>query len=141
MCSNSENIQIDEKNKTMTVKINPQLYASSCVMRASYRFTDDFNVKVDGDPMSELIVSFKSKEDGETPSKKDFEDLADVFYNELIHTNVEEEQARRYADTRNALIGAAMKTIINLPEDKVAKTQEDAKTEEKTAKTKVKKKK
>ena len=121
MCSNSENIQIDEKNKMLIVKINPQLYASSCVMRASYRFTDDFNVKVDGDPMSELIVSFKSKDTEDTPSKKDFEDLADVFYNELIHTNVEEEQARRYADTRNALIGAAMKTIINLPEDKAAK--------------------
>ncbi|RLG13786.1 MAG: hypothetical protein DRN66_03540 [Candidatus Nanohalarchaeota archaeon] len=119
-----ENVNIDEKSKTMTVKLNPQLYSSSCVMRASYRFTDDFNVKVDGDPMSELEVRFSPKEEEDNPSEKDWRDLVDVFYNELIHTNVEEEQARRYADTRNALIGAAMKTIIEVPHKKKEKVAE-----------------
>ncbi|MCK5040391.1 MAG: hypothetical protein KAR87_05480 [Candidatus Aenigmarchaeota archaeon] len=119
----SENVKIDEKNKTMIVKLNPQLYSSSCVMRASYRFTDDFNVKVDGDPMSELEVCFSPKEEGDSPTGKDWQDLVDIFYNELIHTNVEEEQARRYADTRNALIGAAMKTIIEVPAKKTGKNK------------------
>ena len=113
-----ENVNIDKDSKTMTVKLNSQLYSSSCVMRASYRFTDEFNVKVDGDPMSELEVRFSPKEEEDNPSEKDWQDLVDVFYNELIHTNVEEEQARRYADTRNALIGAAMKTIIEVPAKK-----------------------
>ncbi|OYT34270.1 MAG: hypothetical protein B6U87_02275 [Candidatus Aenigmarchaeota archaeon ex4484_52] len=113
-----KNIKIDETSKTMSIKINPQLYSSSCVMRASYRFIDDFNVIVDGDPMSELIVCFKPKEETDNPTKEDWQELINIFYNELIHTSVEEEQARRYADTRNALIGAAMKTIIQVPPNK-----------------------
>ncbi len=82
-------------------------------MRASYRFIDDFDVIVDGDPLSKIVVTLKIKEeDKKGASKKDMEKLVSTFFSELIHANVEETQARRYADTRNALIGAALRSLM-----------------------------
>lgn len=108
-----DNIKIDVKNKAVDICLNPRLYPQSVVMRATYRFIDDFNVIVDGDPLSDIFVRFKIKP-GDTAGKEDMEELVNAFFAELIHANVEETQARRYADTRNALIGAALKNMIPL---------------------------
>ncbi|MEA3342816.1 MAG: hypothetical protein U9Q92_01495 [archaeon] len=104
-------VKIDEKKKCVLFALNPRLYPQTVVMRASYRFIDDFDVIVDGDPLSTISVTIKAKkEDG--ASYSELEELAAAFFRELIHANVEETQARRYADTRNALIGAALRSMM-----------------------------
>lgn len=106
-----ETIQINEKGKSILLAINPRLYPQTAVMRASYRFIDDFSVIVDGDPLSTIYVTIKAKPE-DTATYEELEDLAHAFFKELIHANVEETQARRYADTRNALIGAALRSMM-----------------------------
>ena len=41
-------IIFDKLNKTVTIFLNPQMYSQTIIMRAAYRFIDDFDVKVDG---------------------------------------------------------------------------------------------
>lgn len=106
-----ETITINEKEKTVYLSLNPRLYPQTAVMRASYRFIDDFSVIVDGDPLSTIFVTIKAKPE-DSASYSELEELAHTFFKELIHANVEETQARRYADTRNALIGAALRSMM-----------------------------
>ncbi len=109
----SKSIVLDENAKTVKITLNPRLYPQTVVMRASYRFIDDFDVIVDGDPLSKIFVTIKVRsEDEKTSTKGDLEQIANTFFSELIHANVEETQSRRYADTRNALIGAALRNLI-----------------------------
>ncbi|MCK5333809.1 MAG: hypothetical protein KAJ24_04810 [Candidatus Aenigmarchaeota archaeon] len=108
-----ENISINENGKTVTIKLNPRLYSQSVIMRAAYRFTEDFDVAVDGDPLDKITVVFKvCAEDKKEAKKEDLEAISAAFHNELLHASVEETQARRYADTRNALIGAAVRQLM-----------------------------
>ena len=108
-----ENISIDENEKTVTLKLNPRLYSQSVIMRAAYRFTEDFDVAVEGDPLDKITVVFKvCEEDKKEAKKEDLEAISAAFHNELLHASVEETQARRYADTRNALIGAAVRQLM-----------------------------
>ena len=104
-------VKIDEKKKCVLFALNPRLYPQTVVMRASYRFIDDFDVVVDGDPLSTISVTIKAKKEDDA-SYSELEELAAAFFRELIHANVEETQARRYADTRNALIGAALRSMM-----------------------------
>lgn len=108
----TDSINVDEKNKCIHITLNPTLYPTSVVMRASYRFIDDFDVIVNGDALSKIFVTLTVKEeDKSSATKKELEHLSNAFFSELIHSNVEESQARRYADTRNALIGAALRNM------------------------------
>lgn len=109
----TDSIYIDEREKRVQITLNPTLYPQSAVMRAAYRFTDEFNVIVDGDALSKIFVIIKIKpEDKSGATKEEMEQLANDFFSELIHANVEEMQTRRYADTRNALIGAALRNLM-----------------------------
>ena len=106
-----DTVKINEKKKCILLSLSPRLYPQTVVMRASYRFIDDFDVIVDGDPLSTIFVTIKAKGEDDA-SYSELEELASAFFRELIHANVEETQARRYADTRNALIGAALKSMM-----------------------------
>ena len=120
-----DTITISEKEKSISLALNPRLYPQTAVMRASYRFIDDFSVIVDGDPLSTIYVTIKAKPE-DSASYSELEDLAHAFFKELIHANVEETQARRYADTRNALIGAALRSMMPsvMAKEKEDKSQE-----------------
>lgn len=107
----NENVKVDTSKGTVTMKINPRLYPQSAVMRAAYRFIDSFDVVVSGDPLKEVNVEISLKE-GETAAASELEQVVKSFNAELIHASVEEVQARRYADTRNALIGAAVRSML-----------------------------
>lgn len=104
-----KNVDIDLKKKTIRINLNTMLYPRTVVMRAAYSFTESFDIGVDGDNLSTVILIKVRTSD---VKNDDFEDIVYRFYSELIHASVEETQARRYADTRNALIGAALRTII-----------------------------
>ena len=113
MAEKEKNVKIDETEKTVTITLNPRLYSQNVIMRAAYRFTEDFEVAIDGDPLETIIAVFKiKKEDEKDASKKDLVAISDAFYSELLHASVEDAQARRYADTRNALIGAAVRQLM-----------------------------
>ena len=109
--SKKHTVKINEKKKSILLSLSPRLYPQTVVMRASYRFIDDFDVIVDGDPLSTIFVTIRAKREDDA-SYSDLEELASAFFRELIHANVEETQARRYADTRNALIGAALRSMM-----------------------------
>lgn len=108
-----QTMSIDDKEKTVSITLNPRLYPQSVIMRAAYRFTEDFDVVVDGDPLDKITAAFRvRKEDKKDATRDDLAEVANTFYNELLHASVEETQARRYADTRNALIGAALGNMV-----------------------------
>lgn len=111
MGQEEKNVFVDKKNGLVKIILNPRLYAQNVVLRASYRFIEDFDVIVDGDPLSELVVTIKVHR-GAKFGADDLDSVVNDFFAELIHSSVEEMQARRYADTRNALIGAALKSMI-----------------------------
>jgi|GEM_PF-753948 len=136
MPEESKNIILDETAKTVKITLNPRLYPQTTVMRAAYRFTDDFNVVVDGDPLSKIFVAIKVRsEDEKTATNDDLEQIANTFFSELIHANVEETQARRYADTRNALIGAALRNMVpQISTDVISKLMETAEVSAQTIK-------
>ena len=116
-----KNVDFDLSKKVTRINLNSMLYPRTVVMRAAYSFTDSFDVAVEGDDSSSIVFIRDNGNDKLTQA--DFEDIAYRFYSELIHASVEETQARRYADTRNALIGAALKSLfpitgsLNIPKD------------------------
>lgn len=105
-----KSVSIDDSKKVICINLNPMLYPRTVVMRAAYSFTGGFDVAVEGDDSSSVVVIRDNSNDNLTQSN--LEDIVYRFYSELIHASVEETQARRYADTRNALIGAALKSIF-----------------------------
>ncbi len=111
MGKEEKNVFMDKENGLVKIVLNPRLYAQNVVLRASYRFLDDFDVVVGGDPLSELVVTIKVRR-GAKSDADNLDCAVDDFFAELIHSSVEEMQARRYADTRNALIGAALKSMV-----------------------------
>lgn len=125
------NVSLDKKNGTVKIVLNPRLYSQNVVLRASYRFTEDFDVIVDGDPLTELVVSIKIRKN-EKFGVDDLDSIVNGFFAELIHASVEDLQARRYADTRNALIGAALKSMIpDIQKSNENKSAEDISQKEK----------
>lgn len=143
-----KSISIDEKEKTVKILLNPRLYSQSAILAAAYRFTGGFDVIVEGDPINEIMVFLKIKKEDAEDAKRcaeikntlrsDLEALSNAFFSELLHSSVEESQARRYADTRNALIGAALRGIYPAitAEDaiKLQKNLENRKNPEKSGK-------
>lgn len=118
MAESEKNLKIDDTEKTVAITLNPRLYPQSVIMRAAYRFNEGFDVAVDGDPLDKITVTFRIRNEDKAGAKHgDLKELSDAFYSELVHASVEETQARRYADTRNALIGVAVRQLMPIQMD------------------------
>jgi len=94
-----EQFKINNEKGTVTLSINPKLYSMDVVYSASYVFTENCYVMLDGDPNHEIIVELKPKSNDTELAKTAME-----FSNELINYASYEAQCRRNSKLREILM-------------------------------------
>ena len=97
----SDFIQVDEKNKTVVVKVNTKVFPMDIIYSAAYFLLDRAYVVLDGDPNKEVFVILSPR-----TFKGELEDLGRMFFDELIHAGFEAVQLLRNKDLKDALINA-----------------------------------
>ncbi len=92
------NMEINEKDNSVIITINPKIYPLEIVYSATYIFIDRAYVLIDGDPEKKMLVELKLKEKG------NLEELGREFNNELINYAVYAVQSARTQSVRDALV-------------------------------------
>jgi len=97
----SENIEIDKKDNTVAVTVDPKIYPLDTILSAAYVFIDDAYVIVTGDPNQEVVVKLKGKQ------KCNLAELGRNFNNELLNYAFYAVQTARTMPIRTALVQRA----------------------------------
>lgn len=106
MASKVDNIEVDEKDGSVTVSVNPKLYPLEVVYSAAYALLEKAYVHLDGDPAREIIVKLRPSIEGSI----DLLHLAREFNNELINYTVYAIQSERNRAMREAVVQRAFFT-------------------------------
>ena len=102
-----KNYSLDEKDKSVLIKINSNIYPLEVIYSAAYVFLDRAYVIIDsGDSKEEILVQLKAKE-----PKQDLEEIAQSFNNELVSYAVYVVQAARSSSIRQAIVEAALSPV------------------------------
>lgn len=104
-----DTFEINEKEHSILIALNPRIYQLSVVMAASYVFLDKAYVLIDGEPEEELIVELKPKKISAEQANDALNSLARSFLNELVHYSVYEMQSRRNAAVKRHLYDQAFR--------------------------------
>ncbi len=91
------NFVFDEKEKTIEVKINPNIYPLATVFSASYSMMDKAYAVIDGDKKKQLVVTLWPKEGNM------LKETAMLFSQELLNYSVCLAQAKKTEHVRQAL--------------------------------------
>ncbi len=102
-----DGFDIKEGENEITITLSPALYSKNVVMRAAYRLLENYIVWVGGDGVEKIVVKIKPQEDGQKIDK----DVLDIFFIELLQAHMEETNAERYAEIRNALVSTAINAL------------------------------
>lgn len=97
-----KNITVNENSVTIT--INPKLYALETIYSAGYVFLDRAYILLDGDPKKDILVKLKPKE------KEDLKKLGLEFFNELINYADYQKRAEQTKKIREMLLERALIT-------------------------------
>ena len=116
-----DNMEIDRKEETVKVSINPNLYPLEVIYSAAYVFIDRAYVIIDGDPKEEIIVQIKPKLD----SNVDVETLGREFSNELLNYMVYMQRSARSQSIRETIVQRALTTNIKKQSVKSSSSNED----------------
>lgn len=108
--------QIEIKDNTAILAINPKLYALETIYSASYVFLDKVYILLEGDPQKEIIVKIKPKKTGQDLNK-----LALEFFNELINYSDYKKRSEKTKEIREMILQRAI--ITNDPN--LIKSNED----------------
>ena len=95
---------LNKKDSSIIIKVNPKIYPLHTIYSASYVFLDKCYIMLDGDPKKEIMVELRLKEN----SNLELDILAKEFFNELLNYAFYEEQSRKNAPLRNTLLKAAL---------------------------------
>lgn len=95
--------EIDEKDRSVLVTINPKVYPLEVIYSAAYMFLDRAYVIIDGNPEKEITVQLKVK--GEDKLDK----MALEFHNELVNYAVYVIQAARTDEIRKTIVQSALR--------------------------------
>jgi len=113
------NIEIDKKENSCILSINPKIYSLDVIYSAAYVFLDKAYLLLDGDPETEIIVKLKPKEE------YSLEKLGDEFNNELINYSYYKVQSMKNQRIREAIIQRALLTNEMASKDTGADYKED----------------
>jgi len=102
------------------IEINPEIYPLEAVYGAAYVFLDKAYLRLDGDPEKKVIVNIKSKNN---LNKKELENLADDFLNELLNYGLRYRISKNNKKIREYIVGTAL--LFASGEDLEEKTKED----------------
>jgi len=87
------------------IEINPEIYPLEAVYGAAYVFLDKAYLRLDGDPEKKVIVNIKSKNN---LNKKELENLADDFLNELLNYGLRYKISKNNRKIREYIVGTAL---------------------------------
>ncbi len=99
--------EVLEEDNSLVISLSPSLYPKNVVMRAAYRLLENYVVWVVGDGIKKIVVKISPQEEGQKIDK----DVLDIFFVELLQAYMEEAQAERYAEIRNALVSTAINAL------------------------------
>jgi len=121
-----ENMEIDEKDKCVVIKVNPKIYPLPVVYQAAEVFIDKCFVFLDGDPEKEIKVFLKPKEES-----LDLKALGGEFNNELLNYSALVIRAMMNKELRELIVKRAFFTVAEVEKEKEERLEE--KFEEKLA--------
>ena len=98
-----KNFNINEKEHSVIITINPKIYALEIVYSAAYMFLDKSYVIIEGDPEKEILIQLKAKDENEN-----LERMAEDFNNELVTYSVYAIQAARTSKIRETIVKRAL---------------------------------
>lgn len=110
------------KNKEIEFKINTKIYSLTAIYQAAYLFLDKVYVFLDGDPQKEIKVIMKAKQ---TLTKKDLENIASEFYNELLNQLLREKISQTNAKIREYIVAQALYSAVPNEVDELLKEVEE----------------
>jgi His-Xaa-Ser system protein HxsD len=102
--------QIDQKKNQITFWLNTKTYPLEAIYSTAYVFLDRAYIYLDGDPKKEIQVSLKGKN---KLTKKELENLAGEFQNELLNYLLRVEIGKRTKKIREFIVGTAL--VSSLP--------------------------
>ena len=108
-----ENVEI--KNNTALVSINPKIYSLSAIFSAAYCLCDKAFILIDGHPAEEVLVELSPKNNSELMP------ILESFAEELINYVVYEIRDERNLELRNSIIE---KLLISNKYEKYSKSVE-----------------
>ena len=92
-------IQVDEKNKTVTVRVNTKVFPIDLVYEAAYLLLDRAYVVLDGDPEKEVFAILSPR-----TFKGELSDLGRIFFDELVAAAFNAVQFMKNKELREALM-------------------------------------
>ena len=92
------------KGNSVTIKVNPNLYALETIYSASYVFLDKAYILLNGDPKKEIIIELEPKE------PEDLKKLGGDFLNELINYGDYKKRAEQTKEIREMILQRAIIT-------------------------------
>ena len=98
------------KNNLLEMKLNPMIYPLEVIYSTSYVFIDRAYLFLDGDPKKEIIVAIKGKKN---LSKKQLENLAGEFLNELLSAALRINLAQHNKKIRQYIVERALVSAAN----------------------------
>lgn len=107
------NFKIDPQQKSVLIEVPTSIYPVSVILHAAYVFIEEAKVIVEEGGDNKIIVNFIPEGKVE---EKDLEELAYQFNVQLISSFCEEVESRKYAQTRNALMRAALTPQTQRPQ-------------------------
>ena len=97
--------KLNQKENKIVVPVNPQLYSLEAIYGAAYVFLDRAYLFLDGNPKSQVMVTLKGKE---RLNKKQLEDLAGEFYNELLNCALRNQISKNNQKIREYVVARAL---------------------------------
>lgn len=92
------NMEINKKERTLRVSINPKIYSLPVIYSALYSFLDKAYIYIDGDPGEEIIVTLIPK-----TSEEELETLGRELNNELINCAAFAVRMKNIKEIRNTV--------------------------------------
>jgi len=100
------NFKIESSDKTLLIEVPLSIFPPAVVLRTAYHFIEQANVIVGEAKENKIAVTLIFKKD--SLSEPDLEELAYEFNLQLISCSVEEEESRKHASARDAMMRAAL---------------------------------
>lgn len=106
--------QIKGNKNQVFLKINPEFYPLEAIYGAAYVFLDRTYIRLDGDPKKEVSVFLKGKE---KLTKRQLENLAGEFYNELLNYALRNKISEANRKIREVIVSQALLGAIGAVEE------------------------
>ena len=93
-----DNFEVNKKENTVLVSVNPKVYPLSVIFSASYLMMDQAFVVIDGDPETEIVISLRPR------AEHGLEEIARNFNDQLLNYAVNDAESKKTEKLRDALI-------------------------------------